>query len=460
MTFKAQTQFLLIENVTEAPTEAYTTLGFSTARGNDKLIGQFGTGNKLAITHLLREDLKVFVYCGSIRVEFSTRCEEVKGQNCRHVTYKIGSRKPRDTGWTLEWGAIDWAHTAMALREFIANSIDRHVDLELDRPTITQVNDDQRRAKVGVTRVYVEMNDDVRRYFANLGDHFIHFSDHPERVLPGLLPKSSPGPARIYRMGVIVCEMDESEGCSLFDYNFANSELQIDESRNSNLYVARAACARRLRSANKESLSLFFRSLERGESTFESRLDTDYILSEWQTPDPKDVAEWSGAWTASTQGAIAVNNETTKGYVESKGHSTILIKDERHYKTLERLGVPTAKQVLSDIEVQGMTELPATPAALDAVNLAWVLVGEFTSREKPGVLCYDEKLKPDSTKLGFQSNIGVYLRHDISGEPSEQLDREALKHVLTWAAQGDYEKKQELMLDILLKTNVVETECD
>lgn len=355
------------------------------------------------------------------------------------------------TGWTLEWGAIDWTETDMALREFISNALDRHTQLKADLPQLSLVTEDKLRAKTDTTRVYVQVDDEVRKYFANLGDHFIHYSDNPERIKPGLLPKSyTNGPARVYRMGSFVCQMDASEGGSLFDYNFSNSELEIDECRNSNPYTTRAACARRLRTANKESLSLLFKSWGAGEDTFESRLDVDYILNQWSTPDPDHVAEWTGAWQVATQGAIVATGDMTRGLVEKRGKEAVVIKDQPRSRLLKRMGIPCAEDVLTESELQGRTELPATECALAAVDKAWTIVVYHTEKQKPGVLCFSEAVNPDDPQLGFQNTVGIHLRHDICTEPSNMLDKEALRYVLQWTST-DYKLREELILELLLE---------
>ena len=51
--------YLLVQNRGVCPTEAFTLIGASMSRGEDGLIGQFGSGAKLSICTLLRKGLKV-----------------------------------------------------------------------------------------------------------------------------------------------------------------------------------------------------------------------------------------------------------------------------------------------------------------------------------------------------------------------------------------------------------------
>ena len=69
--------YLLIQNPGIAPVEGYTLLGVSTTRncGVAGTIGQFGSGAKHAINTLLRAGLRLLIYCGKTRLEFTTRDE-------------------------------------------------------------------------------------------------------------------------------------------------------------------------------------------------------------------------------------------------------------------------------------------------------------------------------------------------------------------------------------------------
>jgi hypothetical protein len=124
---------LLIQNKGEAPVEAFTLLGASLSRSNDGLIGQFGSGAKLAITTLLRLGRKVTVYCGLTRMEFKTKTitinDGIEEQQKRQVYVQFGgtSKKKLDLGWVLDFGAIDWKDVDMAYREFVSNAIDRTI---------------------------------------------------------------------------------------------------------------------------------------------------------------------------------------------------------------------------------------------------------------------------------------------------------------------------------------------
>ena len=110
----------------------------------------------------------------------------------------------------------------MALREFVANAIDRTIrekgdflpSLLNDDLKVGIVDESQVRAKDGYTRVFVQVNADVQRFYGELPRRFLHFSDQPAQVKESLLPKGrnlSRKTAMVYKSGVFVREIEESE---------------------------------------------------------------------------------------------------------------------------------------------------------------------------------------------------------------------------------------------------------
>ena len=275
--------FLLVQNPGVAPVEGFTLLGVSTTRdcGVEGAIGQFGSGNKHAINVLLRAGLKVIVYCGKTRLDFQTRDDEIDDglirKPVKRVMCKLGGTSTRtiDLGWVLDFGAIDWTELGMALREFVSNAIDRTLRQEngefipamLDgRLAVVPVCDEKVKAKDGYTRVYVELNAGVQRYVDDLPKRFLHFSADPSQVKKSFLPKGDRNlngkkTAVIYRAGVFVREIEENSDESVYDYNFKQDELQIDECRNASDYTVKAAIAKLYRRATAPELTPVFRAL-------------------------------------------------------------------------------------------------------------------------------------------------------------------------------------------------------
>ena len=125
------------------------------------------------------------------------------------------------------------------------------------------------RAKRGCTRVFVPAdNEEVIRFFANLGKWFLHFSRAGSRSPQAILPKKSRNldpdchTAVIYRRGVRVREIDQYSSESLFDYNL--NDLRVDESRNVDDYQCRNAATKAMAKASPEILATWMRSFRDG----------------------------------------------------------------------------------------------------------------------------------------------------------------------------------------------------
>ena len=262
---------LLIQNPGAAPVEGYTLLGVSTTRncGVAGTIGQFGSGAKHAINTLLRAGLKLLIYCGKTRLEFATRddtindglvdeTDQARGlqagrhqqQDTRHGLVPGLRRDRLDRPFDGPAGVRGQRHRphragAGRLR---AGALER-------RPAGVHRRRRRCPARDGFTRVYVEVNDDVQRFYGELPRRFLHFSSRPELVKESLLPKADRNlngkrTAMIYKEGVLVREIEEAEEASVYDYNFHDGELKLDESRiraNTRSRARRPACSARPR---------------------------------------------------------------------------------------------------------------------------------------------------------------------------------------------------------------------
>ena len=90
----------------------------------------------------------------------------------------------------------------MAFREFVSNAIDAAIAVNQqangnakwpwEGVKVELVPEEKVRAKQGFTRVFVPAdNEEVIRFFANLGKWFLHFSE-PEAITETILPEEVP----------------------------------------------------------------------------------------------------------------------------------------------------------------------------------------------------------------------------------------------------------------------------
>ena len=471
--------YLLIPTPGVAPVEGYTRLGMSTTRdcGVEGTIGQFGSGAKHAINVLLRAGIKFWIYCGPTRLDFFTVEDYIddglSGKTIKRVCCKLGgtSTKVIDCGWCLDFGAIDWNETAMALREFIANAIDRTIrqtgDFQQAKEDahlrVIPIDESQRRACNGYTRIYVEMTADVQKFYGELPKRFLHFSEHPEQVNQTLLPKAgrnlgeSQSPM-IYRGGVLVREIKETKYPSLYDYNFDPKDLTIDECRNSNEYHTRAACAKAIRCADTDTIATIYESLIAIKQTFESELDPYYLLPTYQTPTDQEKKRWQDGWERVAGDAVLGDLEAShvNDFANRKGFKVKSIQKPEWVRTAARLGIKTSSTVLSENERAGKEHLAASASALQAVDIAWgwLLGLEMTEgKPKPRVACYRDLMNAEKSVMGYYEDGTVFLREDISDSVSKyslKVALEELVHYVTGATDCSRDF-QSFLLDVIVE---------
>ena len=448
--------FLLIQNPGVAPVEGFTLLGVSTTRdcGVAGTIGQFGSGAKHAINTLLRAGLKLLIYCGKTRLEFATREETIRDglvtKNIQRVICKLGgtSSKTLDMGWCLDFGAIDWTDLSMALREFVANAIDRTVREKGDfLPALLNedlrvaiVEDTAMRARDGCTRVFVEVNPDVQRFYGELPRRFLHFSGNPSLARESLLPKADRNlngkrTAMVYKEGVLVREIAEDEEASVYDYNFHDGELRLDESRNSSEYDIKGAAARLFRKATAQQLAPVFKSLVAQEQTYEATFDSYYMAPSYSDPEPAQKEAWQQAWElAAGSNAVLCDASLTHtaDFVEKKGFRPKPTKAPSWVSAAARCGVKTAASVLDGHESNGKQILPATNAAIEALDIVWSWLQKVNmtqGKKKPLAACFKECMQAGSETMGFYRDGTVYFKEDIATAVNKYLLQTALEEV-------------------------------
>ena len=448
--------FLCVQNPGVAPVEGFTLLGVSTSRGETGTIGQFGSGAKHAINTLLRAGLKLTIYCGKTRLEFTTRDETVNdglvAKAIKRVVCKLGgtSSKTLDMGWCLDFGSIDWTDLSMALREFVANAVDRTVREKTDfLPSLHNgdlrvmiVEDGAVRARGGYTRVYVEASPDVQRFYGELPRRFLHFSPDPSLVRESLLPKAGRNlvgqTAMIYKEGVFVREI-EGEAASIYDYNFHGDELQLDESRNSSEYVVKASAAQLFRKATAGQMVEVFKSLLARQKTYEASFDGSYVARTWGEIEPEQKAAWQKGWEFAagpdTVMCDALLTHTIE-FVRRKGFCPKPIEATSWLMAAQRCGVKTVFSVLDGYERGGQEIIPATSAAVEAVNIVWSWlqqVNMIQGKQKPAVACFRQCMEAGEELMGFYRDGTVYLKEGIAGKYLLRVALEEVVHYVTGA---------------------------
>ena len=472
--------YLRIENIGTAPAEGFTVLGVSLAdtSNNRGVIGQFGSGNKHGVAVLLRNELSPIVFAGTLRMEFFTKPQTVSDtqatKDFARVGVKYGGTDPatgtsrsatEDLGFVLDYGKQDWNEVALALREFVSNSIDRSIREigDWSGVKIEIVDEKQVRAKSGYTRVFVPMNNDVLQFYNDLGKWFLHFSE-PESLDKSILPKKNRNlgdrkAAVIYRRGVRVREFESSDTESLFDYNL--NDLTLDEARKASDWDVRHHCGRALASADKGILAVLFdRLINSSTPVWEFSFDT-YSLSSYSDDSEEN---WQDAFEQVAGDNAVLTQEGTADQLHRKGYTPVKAP-EGIVTAASRFGVRNASGVLSADEMSGREIVDASPDSTLAVDFVWDVIEQHSltnGKQKPPVKGFRSILEAGVMLNGYFRDGVVYINEDLGGSASEFGGREALNdrllkvaleevaHYVTGATDNSRDF-QDYLLDLAVK---------
>jgi hypothetical protein len=450
----------MISNPGVAPVQSYTLLGASTKNNNatDGVIGCFGSGSKYGLGVLLRNRLNPIIYCGNLKLEFSTQVKEIDdGITVTKVNQLVvnysgktedgkSKRCTEDLGFTLEYGRHDWGEISGALREFVSNAIDHTIKFNYaynkdkvnylwDGVETKIVDENQVRAKTGTTRVFIPLDDSVFDFHKNIGKWFLHFSE-PENLNKTILSKTNRNKgdihsAVVYRRGVLVCETTSSIP-SMFDYNL--NTLPIDESRKIDDYTVRAHAAFALAGAEPEVLAKVFKS---DQLLWEHQFDNYYLSPQYNTS--KEVIETRKAkWQKAVQllGDNAVLVKDGEGeYVKRKGLQPVTIS-ESFLKAANAYGAKTADSILNQLEKEGLDVNDADRDLNDAVNWCWSRIcylGMNNGKTKPEVKSFKTIMEAEGLKLGQYKDGVIYINQDLGTKSTilYQTINEELGHWIT-----------------------------
>lgn len=466
--------YLKIENIGVCPVEGFTVLGVSLANTSNHagVIGQFGSGNKHAISVCLRNEFDPVVFCGSLRLEFFTRPQTVAdGQASKdfaRVCVKYGGTDPTtgssrsqtdDLGFVLNYGKQDWNEVALALREFVSNAIDRSIRESGDWSgvKIEIVDENQVRAKRDSTRVFLPLTPEVLTFYNDLGKWFLHFSE-PESLQKQILPKRSRNlgdrrAAVIYRRGVRVREFESSDTESLFDYNLDN--LTIDEARKASDWDVRHHCGQALANADKSILAILFDHLLNSEqSVWEFGFDI-YSLQPRYGSETERRQNWQEAFAQVAGETAVLTGEGTADQLERKGYKPVKAP-EGLISAAARYGVQTPATVLSADEMFGRCITDATPDAKAAVDTVWDWLDEHeltNGKAKPPVKCFTSILDGGVMLNGYYREGVVFINADLAEGTSNRLLKVALEelaHYVTGATDNSRDF-QNYLLDLAVK---------
>lgn len=438
----------MIQNIGQAPIEAYTILGVSTSRDSDVkgVIGQFGSGNKLAINTLLRKKISPIIWIGLTRLSFFTKPAIIddglsqKAYESVHIKIEqfnnhgiLLNTEEKGLGFSLEHGQKDWTSVWMAFREFIANALDRTTkQLGKDALWLTDelqvhiVDKEKIDGKEGYTRVFIPYIGDVVKCHSELSERFLHFGS-PELLDKTFLPKVKAGPAKVYCKGVFIRVLGGED--SLFDYNIDN--LELDECRNVDDWKAMYTITEYIANAPSNVIYDFLLSAKNDKMFAEHNWFG--IDSRLDTPEKKKL--WYEQFLLTYgDGVICESLEAVKRATD-KIPIVLSYQQSRIKDILLTIGVPTA-HALYGREVDYHI-LPATDAAIDMTNKVWTFFNEIGMTMgkvvKPKVVTFQCE---DSSVLAYHKQGVIGYRQDLASDKSDILKRAAIEEMIHYLSKA------------------------
>lgn len=208
--------YLRITNSGEIELAALFLVGASTKEGDSTKIGFFGSGNKYAMSTLLRNGIAFRIYSGLEAIDVSTKHVEFRGEAFDQI-YLNGT----PTSFTTRMGPT-W-EVWFALREFVCNALDEGgFEIALTSEIAPEA---------GKTSIYIEAKADVMHFFKNL-DNYIYLGEPLFEADTNFgrvaIIKDDATELGVFRKGIRVLPTSTKRR-ALFHYNF--DEIEINESR-------------------------------------------------------------------------------------------------------------------------------------------------------------------------------------------------------------------------------------
>lgn len=438
--------YLRIANPGVADPHSLITLGMSTTRYSDKygLVGVFGSGSKLSLALLLRNNINPVIYISNLQMHFFTKSVMSEGNIFHKIFVKYAGKdlngrtknNTEATGFTTEYGAVDWKNVAMAGREFVSNAIDGCIRNDSPISDVEIEIVEKPRAKNGWTQVFIPLTNEIRNFYDAVEHLFLHFRDD-NSLEKSILPKAQNDRLRIYKKGVLVFSFEVE---SIYDYNVGD-ELKLDESRNASEWDVRYAVACTIaKHASLNEMENILKGMISNDKCWENKIEKDYLSGKYVLTETKMQERqilWQQAWkNVYGKDAVACNNvKGLSDFVEKKGFTPVIVSNEI-LTLVESVGVTSQNSVLTGQEQKGRIVNSPSPKMEKMVDYVWKILVDLdmvNNKEKPVVMGFYEQMQGGSQVWGeydFATQT-VYLHNDLSGFQLMKVTLEEITHHVT-----------------------------
>lgn len=413
-------------------------IGFTTKResvDDESVIGNKGSGTKLAAVAALRLDLDVAIAStdsyGRYLLKFDVEDVDVgDGVTARQIFFRYANRigdgpskiVRYPSGMVIQafqdWDRVigdDRMASFKVLREFVCNAIDADKEYRID------IVDRQEPAPVGETVVYLKYTEEIRqmlfdhelapRYFKFLG------RQKPVVAVPGLgaiYPKSDPDASRLFILGVLVDCSDDWWRTAVFDYSMSAKSLISEERIIKNVYDCMNELAKLFgRLVHRHVMANILAAASTGKAEFEAN-----VLGRVHAFTEASKAAWLetvhglfGDKIAVASGNKVIDNDCEQIYgLKPVGGSNSHVKE-----FLKSLGIPKAEDIVpSKLEYDLVSFFALDEGSRKRLRTAFALFAKyFPERAHLPIILYhplDAKLR---RLLGFTPMSGERKYQDI-----------------------------------------------
>jgi len=451
-----------IQNIPDI--EILSTLGTSTSRGFDNLIGLFGSGaiNSIALFSRIKMSYRLTEHTPSNKnvtknqygdidprlLDYVKICLgkdvytfEIKGKYIKdgsgydYWQEKIYMKKQNGCTYDLnidsKFGELDWDNVCMGVREFISNACDgsQMYNGTYNNVKIETVPTQGRmaRAKDGFIRVYIPLISDIEEYainelYKNFRCLLSTFNKNDTLILNRNDKKTY-----IYRKGVKVGEFSKP---SLFHYNI--NDIKVNESRTIDSYTANDNAAEALRASSIENISMFIREvvINKNEDLFESNFSS-YNINPRNSYDENIKNNWKNACENVFGDAVVTSSVLLAEMCKDRGHNVILIDDNFENVFTDNY-VKTPTSVLNVDEIEGKQISPCNDNVKCTIDKICNVIESNdmdNNKGRPNIKLYRQVTDEKGATLGYYRDNTVYIREDISNDLGDMLTQTCIEEL-------------------------------
>lgn len=329
-------EWLMVENSGELDLRLLELMGASTKDG-ESTIGMFGTGWKYGLALALRKKMKVIVFSGTEKIEFSKISEKIRGNSFHRISFSVDGKRRRKTSMTTKLGESDWTDEWMFLREVLANAFDEG-GFQIKKLSCDEA---EPHGNPSVTRVFMTITPRIREVLENM-EYYVRRHGYFEENQYAKLFNPLGEKGRIYKRGIFVKELDSP---SLYDYDL--TDLKLTESRSADSWEIGRNVREALTHSSLGSRKRVLVAVEQAKRDDKKIFESSVEFYDW---DAKAQEAWSEAFIAEygEDAVLCEGSQIVVGSLGGLGRRAVTLPERVAQVLRKGRKVTTEKEVLGN----------------------------------------------------------------------------------------------------------------